>query len=124
MSAHTTFLLPGGYRNPDGELHREVELVPLSGREEELLADCEPSTSTTFVTILLTRCVQRIGTVGQISSDMVRSLLIADRLYLILKLREVTFGAQVQATVQCPWEDCQKKVDIDFSLQDLSLIHI
>jgi hypothetical protein len=119
VSTHATFLLPGGYRDPDGELHREVELVPLSGREEELLADCEPSTSSTFVTMLLTRCVHRIGTVRPISSDIVRSLLIADRLYLILKLREVTFGARVQATVQCPWEGCQKKVDIDFSLHDI-----
>lgn len=119
MSAHATFLLPGGYCNPDGEIHREVELIPLSGREEELLADCEPSTSSTFVTMLLTRCVHRIGTVGPISSDIIRSLLIADRLYLILKLREVTFGAQVQATVQCPWGGCQKKVDIDFSLHDI-----
>jgi hypothetical protein len=50
---------------------------------------------------------------------MVRSLLIADRYYLVLKLREATFGAQVQATVQCPWEACGEKVDIDFSLHDI-----
>jgi hypothetical protein len=50
---------------------------------------------------------------------MVRRLLIADRHYLVLKLREATFGAQVQATVQCPWDDCGKKVDIDFSLHDI-----
>ena len=48
-----------------------------------------------------------------------RRLLIADRHYLFLKLREATFGEQVQATVQCPWEACRKKVDIDFSLHDI-----
>jgi hypothetical protein len=119
VETQATFLLPGGYRDPDGALHREVELVPLSGREEELLADCAPAASTAFVTMLLTRCVRRLGTVSPVSHDVVRGLLIADCHYLVLKLREATFGAQVQATVQCPWEDCQKRVDIDFSLHDI-----
>jgi hypothetical protein len=69
--------------------------------------------------MLLTRCVRRIGTVSPVASDIVRGLLIADRYYLVLKLREATFGAQVQATVQCPWETCREKVDIDFSLHDI-----
>lgn len=119
MNSPITFLLPGGYHDSDGILHREVELAPLTGREEELLAECELSRSATFLPLLITRCVQRIGTVSSISHDLVRHLLIADRLFLILKLRETTFGPQVQATVLCPWQDCGKKVDIDFSLQDL-----
>ena len=40
-SDFTTFLLPGGYVDEQGVLHREVDLAPLSGREEELLADCK-----------------------------------------------------------------------------------
>ena len=119
VSASVSFLLPGGYKDPDGELHRKVELEPLSGREEELLADCEPSTRTAFLTLLLTRCVRRLGTIRPVSEDVIRRLLIADRCYLVLKLREVTFGDHVQATVQCPWDACQKKVDIDFSLHDI-----
>lgn len=119
VDTQATFLLPGGYRDSDGELHREVELAPLRGREEELLADCEPSTSSRFLATLLTRCVRRIGTVSPVSNDIVRGLLIADRHYLVLKLREATFGDRVQATVQCPWEACRKKVDIDFPLHDI-----
>ena len=63
--------------------------------------------------------MRRIGTVSPVASDIVRGLLSADRYYLVLKLREATFGVQVQATVQCPWETCRKKVDIDFSLHDI-----
>lgn len=119
VSSRTTFLLPGGYRDPHGELHREVELAPLSGREEELLSDSTSSTSAAFLTLLLSRCVRRLGTISPISEDVVRRLVIADRCYLVLKLREATFGDQVQATVQCPWEGCREKVDIDFSLHDI-----
>jgi hypothetical protein len=116
---HTTFLLPGGYRDPNGELHREVELVPLSGHAEERLAEGTPSTNAATLTALLSRCVRRLGTISPVSDDIVRCLLIADRHYLFLKLREVTFGDHVQATVQCPWDACRKKVDIDFSLHDI-----
>ena len=113
------FSSPAAIVDEQGALHREVELAPLSGREEELLADCESSASAAFLTVLLSRCVRRLGTISPISEDIVRRLLIADRHYLVLKLREATFGDQVQATVQCPWEACRKKVDIDFSLQDI-----
>jgi len=119
VSTHATFLLPGGYRSLDGALHREVELAPLSGHEEELLADRESAASATFLTGLLTRCVRRIGTISPISSDIIRSLLIADCQYLVLKLREATVGDRVPATVQCPWDDCRNKVDIDFFLHDI-----
>jgi hypothetical protein len=50
-----------------------------------------------------------------------RNLLVADRQYLLLKLREVTFGDRVQATIFCPWPDCGKKVDIDFSVKDIPI---
>jgi hypothetical protein len=119
MRTHATFLLPGGYRDLNGALHREVDLVPLSGREEEHLAEDTSSTNVAALTVLLSRCVRRLGTISPVSADIVRRLLIADRHYLLLKLREATFGAHVQATVQCPWEACGKKVDIDFSLQDI-----
>ena len=115
----TPFLLPGGYRDLNGTLHREVELVALSGREEERLAETTPATNAIALTGLLSRCVHRLGTIRSLSDDIVRRLLIADRHYLLLKLRQATFGDHVQATVQCPWEGCRKKVDIDFSLQDI-----
>jgi hypothetical protein len=119
VDTQTTFLLPGGYTAPDGELHREVVLAPLTGREEELLASSASSNDVTFLMMLLTRCVRRLGTISPVAEDIARRLLIADRQYLLLKLREATFGDRVQATVQCPWEACGEKVDIDFSLHDI-----
>jgi hypothetical protein len=116
---YITCFLPGGYVDDDGVLHREVELAPLSGREEELLAEQRPAGNTTLVTVILSRCVRRLGTISPIPAALVRRLLVADRQYLLLKLREITLGAQVQATICCPWADCHKKIDIDFSLQDI-----
>ncbi len=112
-------LLPGGYVDNSGVVHREVELEKLSGKDEELLADNRQPVSATLVTTILSRCVKRIGVISPVTKEVARALLVADRQYLLLKLREATFGEQVQATIRCPWPDCGKKVDIDFSINDI-----
>jgi len=114
-------LLPGGYVDNSGVVHREVELAQLSGREEELLADNRQPVSATLVTTILSRCVKRIGVISPVTKEVARGLLVADRQYLLLKLREATFGEQVQATIRCPWPGCGKKVDIDFSINDIPI---
>jgi hypothetical protein len=112
-------LLPGGYVDGAGVVHRQVELAPLSGREEEFLAANHRWESATLVTSVLSRCIRRIGTISPVSEGVARDLLVADRQVLLLKLREATFGDQVQATVFCPWPDCGSRVDVDFSTRDI-----
>jgi hypothetical protein len=116
---HLTCFLPGGYVDEAGVLHRQAELLPLSGHEEELLADRRFPGDAALVTIILSRCVRRLGSISPVPAELVRRLLVADRQYLLLRLRAITFGDQVQATARCPRVDCGKKVDIDFSLQDI-----
>ncbi|MGA1870566.1 MAG: DUF6760 family protein [bacterium] len=113
--------LPGGYVDQEGVVHREIELRALSGREEEYLVTQGERESASLVTVILSRCIHRIGLLSPVSEKEARNLLIADREYLLLKLREITFGDQVQATIPCPWPDCGKKVDIDFSLKDIPI---
>jgi len=113
--------LPGGYVDGTGRVYRSVELVPLTGREEECLAGHQNQVSASLVTTLLSRCVRTIGTISPITEDMTRQLLVADRQFLLLKLREMTFGDQVQATILCPWPNCGNQVDIDFSTRDIPI---
>lgn len=114
-----TCVLPGGYVDESGFVHREAVLSPLSGREEELLADNNGKDSASRVTELLSRCVKSIGTISPVYEKIASNLLIADRQYLLLRLREVTYGDQVQATIFCPWPGCGRKVDLDFSINDI-----
>jgi hypothetical protein len=111
--------LPGGYVEQDGTLHWEAEVLPLCGRDEELLTEKKEDATAALVTTILSRCVRRIGTIYPVSEEIARTLLVADRQYLLLKTREVTFGDRVNATILCPWPDCGKKVDIDFSTKDI-----
>lgn len=114
-------LLPGGYVDQGGEVQREVELKPLTGREEELLAASGQRESASLVTTVLSRCIQRIGTISSVSEALVRDLLVADRQYLLLKLREVTFGEQIRANIFCPWKECGQRVAINFSINDIPI---
>lgn len=116
-----TFKLPGGFVDQKGALHREVVVSPLTGREEELLARESRRGSASLVTIVLSRCLLRLGSIAPVSEDAARRLLIADRQYLLLRLREVTFGDRVRATISCPWPDCGKQVDINFSIRDIPI---
>jgi hypothetical protein len=111
--------LPGGYVDQCGRVHREVEFAPLTGREEELLAASSRRESASLVTAIISRCVRRIGGICPVPEEMARKLLVADRQYILLKLREATFGDQVRANIFCPWPDCGKRVAINFSINDI-----
>jgi hypothetical protein len=114
-----TVFLPGGYVAPNGEVHREVELVPLTGREEELLASAQGQYASSMVTAVLQRCIRRLGSLSPVSQDVVRHLLVGDRQYLLLKLRELTLGDYIRATLYCPWPNCGKKIMVSFSTNDI-----
>jgi len=115
----TTCTLPAGYADGTGSLHREAELVPLTGREEELLAHCGEEPAAALVTAVLARCLARLGTIAPVSEEVARGLLTADRQFLLLELRAATFGERVEATLSCPWPGCGEKVDVDFSLRSI-----
>jgi rRNA maturation protein Nop10 len=114
--------LPGGYVDCNGGIHREVEITPLTGREEELLIAQQRPEVASLVTTVLQRCVQRIGTVSPITEDIIRNLLVADRQYLLLKLRELTLGDYVRATICCPWLGCGKKIMVSFTINDIPVM--
>jgi hypothetical protein len=112
-------LLPGGYRDARGVLHCEAEVAPLTGREEELLAGTRGAPAPELVTAVLCRAVRRIGAVSPVTPEVARALLVADRLFLLLRVRAATFGERVEGTLECPWPRCGARVDVDFSLADV-----
>jgi len=116
---YQTCQLPGGYWDTQGHLHKEAVLTPLCGREEELLATRQVATTAALATQVLSRCVQRLGPIYPVTEEITRSLCIGDRQYLLLRLRILTFGDRLQATVPCPWPDCSQSIDIDFQLSQL-----
>ncbi len=116
--------LPGGLFDTAGVRQREAELAELNGRAELLLSEQTMSDLPTLTTLLLSQVLRRINSLtvenhDQTAVALARSLLVADRHYLLLKLREATVGDHIQLTIVCPQPTCQAKIDIDFRTSEI-----
>ena len=110
--------LPGGYWDASGTLHRDYQLEMLSGREEELLTTNGAQTASQ-VTTVLARCLCRLGTISPVPEDLTSRLLVGDRQYLLLHLRQAAFGDRVRAELVCPWPDCGRRMSLELSLSEV-----
>jgi hypothetical protein len=117
-----TGTLPGGYWDADGMLHRSYELTPITGREEELLVHTGSRAPAQLVTEVLARSLSAVGGISPVTDHLARQLLVGDRQFLLLRLRQVTFGDQVRAELICPWGDCGERVTVEFGLSDVPVI--
>lgn len=111
--------LPGGFVDEGGRVHRRVVLAPLTGQAEKLVAEQEGMAEERLVTALLAETIQSIGPLAPVGREEVRRLLVGDRQYLLVKLRELTFGGRIEAVLRCPDPACGERMDIDFSTGDI-----
>jgi hypothetical protein len=117
-----TFTLPGGYIDDEGVTHNDAELAPMTGFEEELLGNVGSTAGTaSLVTALLSRCVKRLGKLRPVTTSLIQDLLVGDREFLMLKLRELTFGKILNAVLFCGDANCAQSMDVRLNLDDLTL---
>jgi hypothetical protein len=112
--------LPVGFEDEDGRLHRTAVLRKMTGRDESIIADkAHRNNGARMITELLASCVVRLGSLEKPSRAVVQSLYSADRYFLLMKLRELTFGAEMQATYSCP--TCREATT---TVEDLSTLDV
>ncbi len=99
----TTVSLPVGLTDEegDGEPVREVTLRKMTGNEEALLGDVRlRRNGGKLVTALVAACARVDG--KALSLEQARRLSAADRNFLLLELRRLTFGDEMDARYACP----------------------
>lgn len=103
VSRRRTFeaYLPIGYTDAAGRVHRQAILRKMRGHEEALLYDPSLRPSR-LVTELLRSCMIRLGDIDAPDETVVTQLYTADRNYLLLELRRITLGDQLEASYICP----------------------
>jgi DNA-directed RNA polymerase subunit RPC12/RpoP len=95
--------LPIGYTDTEGKLYRTVIMRKMTGKEEAILTDKKfQRNGGKLVTELLHSCVQRIGDLPSNGRGVISELYSVDRNYLLLKLRSITFGAELKTSYTCP----------------------
>lgn len=112
------FELPIGHVDSDGRVHRTAVLRKMTGRDEAVMTDRRNrNNGARMVSELLGNCLVRVGEVEKPGTRVAQEMYSADRHYLLLKLREVTFGPEMPASYSCP--SCKESTQLTEDLTTL-----
>ena len=98
------FILPCGYLDEDGTLHREGVMRRATAADEILpLKDPRVAKNPAYLAvILLSRVVTRLGTLEQINPRVIESLFAADFAYLQARYNEWNQLEEPSSSAVCP----------------------
>jgi hypothetical protein len=114
--------LPGGFVDDAGHVHADADLTMLTGVGEAAILNAPPDTcAAQLVTLLLAHSVRRIGTLRRVTEASVRKLIVQDREFLLLRLREVVLGPEMWVRVECPRSECGQSMEIKLRLDSLPM---
>jgi hypothetical protein len=112
--------LPGGVLDSRGQCFKTVIVRQLTGRDEELLADRRYKNAAQQVSEFLAQVLAEVpGLDKPVSKELVSEMLIGDRDYLLLRLRQICLGDQVEQVMRCPAPACGQKADVEFLISEL-----
>ena len=118
MNNQTVVTLPRGLW-VEGTRARAATLRELNGADHVfLLEKCGEMLPAQRVTEMLARCVVGFGG-HQVTRDTIRSLTVGDREALLLHLRRLSFGNQLQCVLVCPAPECGEQLDVELNVNDL-----
>ena len=90
-----------------------VKVKPLTFEDEKALVSIKNSTVTNPVSVILSRCVEGVDT---------NNLVFMDKMFLIMKIRELSYGENYDANVVCP--KCTSENPLSFNLSDLEVKYV
>lgn len=98
------FVLPRGYVDEQGVLHREGAMRLATARDEIVpLRDPRVRDNEAYLTVLLlSRVVVRLGSLGQVTPQVVEGMFASDLAFLQDLYRRVNQEGTSQAAVTCP----------------------
>lgn len=113
--------LLAGYIDSDGIKHTTFTLRELNGKDEEAIHNStQKANAGRMTSIILERCVTSIGNITPETAkskwkEVIRDLTVGDQDYIIMKLREISVGEELELKQVCP--HCKAElttfVDID-----------
>jgi hypothetical protein len=113
-----TVELPHGLFDDGGDCHRSVELRPLAGREELILAGARERGSRA-VSALLATLVARLGGYDEVDAGLTAALTRGDRDVLLLSVRAALYGDRIGLIVRCANPACRAPADVDVFTHEL-----
>jgi hypothetical protein len=109
------FVLPRGYLDESGVLHRDG-VMRLATARDEILPQQDPRVreNDAYLTVLLlSRVVTRLGTISQVTPGTIEGLFASDLAFLQDLYRRINQEGHSQAAVMCP--SCQHEFTVDMA---------
>lgn len=114
-----TYDLPRGYVDKDGTVHKEITLREITGADQEAMLNPQlRNNPAKMLTALLARVIVQLGTMekNKIDTSVTANMFKSDRDFLIMKLKEIDTGPDMEIDVECP--DCGKKFKAMLDMAD------
>src|SRR5215218_4514842 len=108
--------MPGGVA-VDGARRHDAALRPVVGADEAFLLDADALAPVERSSLLLARCLVRLGPWQPPGEEHVRELAVGDREALLLHLRRLTLGERLELVLSCP--ACDEALSLDLGVGDL-----
>lgn len=128
MMIGETFELLQGYRDEEGVTHKEFELREMNGSDEEAISKNEiKSNGAKVLRTLLERCCLRIGTIcksevkPQKWREMIQSLSVGDQDIMLLRLRQISIGDEIETKYECPNPDCKEEIIVTMGIDEIEI---
>jgi hypothetical protein len=119
MVATTEVALPIGLWSGGARAEQAV-LRPMTGADQEFFVEAGHSMLPAHRTsVLLSRCVQRIGDEAPVTPEVAGRLVVGDREALMLRLRQITFGDKLEPIIRCPEPACGQQMEVPLRVADL-----
>jgi hypothetical protein len=99
-----SFVLPRGYVDGTGVVHREG-VMRLATARDEIIPQRDPRVreNEAYLTIiLLSRVITRLGTLGQVHTGVIEGMFASDLAFLQDLYRRINSEGHTQASVTCP----------------------
>jgi hypothetical protein len=117
MSLQTEFefVLPKGYGDKEGNLHREG-IMRLANAKDEILPLQDPRVQRNqgyLIVILLSRVVTRLGDLGEINPAVIENLFASDLSYLQNFYNQINSHGRAAQKVSCP--DCERHFEVELA---------
>lgn len=111
------FRLPKGYIDSDGNLHREGTMrLATAGDELRALRDPRVKADESYLNaVLLSQVIVSLGTISQMTPEMMEGLFIADMEYLQTLYDTINKSEKPQIQVTCPY--CGKQFTDSLNFQ-------
>ena len=115
MQTEIAFTLPRGYVDAEGIVHREGVMRLATARDEiEPLRSPEVRENQAYLSVLLlARTVERIGTVTDVTPQLIEGLFAADFDHLQRLYERLNTDGEAVGVVSCP--SCEHQFEVDLT---------